>query len=189
MLQKVPNSGDQLCKASGERRSHDSPEANLGAGYTVTARPRPTSGRRCSHVSLEANPRQAAHFRLARGHLGRCSRKCPTPPTNFARPRVGDAVRTHPRLPRVGDAVTTHPRPPQVGDAVTTCPRPTPGRIRSHDSPEANLGLETQSRPARGQPRAGDAVMTRSAGDAVTTRPRPTPGGRHSHDSPEANLG
>jgi hypothetical protein len=28
MLWMVPNSGDQLCKAPGGRRSHDSPEAN-----------------------------------------------------------------------------------------------------------------------------------------------------------------
>jgi hypothetical protein len=61
-----------------------------------------------------------------------------------------------------------------------TRPRPTPCRRRSHDSPKTILGQEMQSRLARGQPRAGDAV---------TTRARPTPGGRRSHDSPEANPG
>jgi hypothetical protein len=34
---------------------------------------------------------------------------------------------------------------PRAGDAVTTRPRPTPGGRCSHDSPEANLGRETQS--------------------------------------------
>jgi hypothetical protein len=54
------------------------------------------------------------------------------------------------------------------------------GGRRSHGSPEANLGRETQSRLARGQPRAGDVV---------TTRPMLTSGGRHSHGSSEANPG
>jgi hypothetical protein len=31
---------------------------------------------------------------------------------------------------------------------VTTHPRLTPGGIRSHDSPEANLERDTQSRPS-----------------------------------------
>jgi hypothetical protein len=43
-----------------------------------------------------------------------------------------------------------------------TRPRPTSGRRRIHDSPEANPGWETHSRPARGQPRAGDTIMARS---------------------------
>jgi hypothetical protein len=55
-------------------------------------------------------------------------------------------------------------------------PRPPSSGRCSHASCEAALGPETQSRLARGHPRAGDAV---------TTRPRPTTGGRHSHDSPD----
>jgi hypothetical protein len=51
--------------------------------------------------------------------------------------------------------------------------RPTLGGRGSHDSPEAILGLETQSRLARGQP-------------WVVTRPRPSLGGRRSHGSLEA---
>jgi hypothetical protein len=58
--------------------------------------------------------------------------------------------------------------------------RKRPGGRRSHVSLMVNPGRETQSRLARGQPRAGDAV---------TTRPRPTSGGRHSHNSSEANPG
>jgi hypothetical protein len=60
-----------------------------------------------------------------------------------------------------------------------TRPRPSSGERRSHDSPEANPGRETQSRLARGQPRAGDAV---------TTRPRPTSGGRRNQDSPRGQT-
>jgi hypothetical protein len=45
--------------------------------------------------------------------------------------------------------------------------------------PRPSLGWETQSRLARGQPRARDAV---------TLRMRPTLGGRHSHASPKAAL-
>jgi hypothetical protein len=67
-----------------------------------------------------------------------------------------------------------------VGDIVTTRPRPSPGGRGSHDSPEAIPGRETQSRLARGQPRAGNAVMTRLS---------PTLGGRRSHDLPEAKPG
>jgi hypothetical protein len=58
--------------------------------------------------------------------------------------------------------------------------RPTLGGRRSHASPEANLGRETHSRFARGQPWAGEGV---------TARPRQTLGGRHIHGSLEANLG
>jgi hypothetical protein len=65
-------------------------------------------------------------------------------------------------------------------DAVMTLTRPSSGTTGSHDSSEANLDRETQSRLARGQLLAGDIVMT---------RPRPTLGGGHNHDSPEANLG
>jgi hypothetical protein len=68
MLRKVPNSTDQLYKAPGERRSHDSPEATPGwETCTVMTHPRPTSHGRCSHDmphgryshdSPEANPRR-----------------------------------------------------------------------------------------------------------------------------------
>jgi hypothetical protein len=95
--------------------------------------------------------------------------------------------------------------------------RPTPDRRRSHDSPEANLGRETQSRLARGQPRIGDAITAHSrpnlgretqsrltrptldrrrshgsrgqprAGGIITACPRPTPSGTRSHGSSEAS--
>jgi hypothetical protein len=98
----------------------------------------------------------------------------------------------------VGDAVTTHPRPTLGGRHNDESFE---GSRRSHDLPEANPEQQTQSRLARGQPRAGVVVTTRfraedtittrprqpQVGDAVTTRPRPTLGGRRSHDSPEAN--
>jgi hypothetical protein len=74
----------------------------------------------------------------------------------------------------MGDAVTIRP----MGDTVMTRPRPTMGGRGGHDSSEANLGRETQSRLAQGQPRVGDTVTTRPrptrAGDAVTTHPRTT---------------
>jgi hypothetical protein len=135
----------------GERHSHNLPEANLGWRH--------------SHGLPEANPRQSAHFRLAREHLGRCSGRCPTPPTS-ARPRARDVV-------------TTRPRPPRAREAVTTRSRPTLGGRRGHDSPEASPGQEMQSRLARGQLQMGDAVMTRR---------RPTRAG-DGHDSLKTNPG
>jgi hypothetical protein len=73
-----------------------------------------------------------------------------------------------------------------------THPRPTPGRRRSHDSLEANLGREIHSRFTQGQSRAGYVVPTRlrptSGGSATMARPRPTPDKHHISDSPEANL-
>jgi hypothetical protein len=86
-------------------------------------------------------------------------------------------------------------------------------RDLSHDSIEANLGLETQSRLARGYPgwetqsrlvqghrwarRTHDSLETNfgretqsrlergqpRAGDAIMTHPRPTPGDRRSYNS------
>jgi hypothetical protein len=71
--------------------------------------------------------------------------------------------------------------------------RPTLGERHNHDSPDANPRRETQSRLTRGQPCAGDIVMTRSrptsVGDTVTARPRPTSDRRGSHGSPKANPG
>lgn len=64
------------------RHSNDSPEANLEWDIHSRLAPRPTSGRRCNHDSPKANLGQAVHFRLTPGHLGRCSRRCPTPPIN-----------------------------------------------------------------------------------------------------------
>jgi hypothetical protein len=69
------------------------------------------------------------------------------------------------------DAVTTRLR---EGDTVMTRPRPTPGRRRSHDSPEANTRRETQSQLSTTYPRAGDAV---------TARHDSPEGGRRSHVS------
>jgi hypothetical protein len=54
------------------------------------------------------------------------------------------------------------------------------GGIGSNDSPEAIRRRDRQSRLARGQP---------PARQAVTTRPRPSSGGIHSHDSLETTLG
>jgi hypothetical protein len=79
---------------------------------------------------------------------------------------------------------------PRTGDIVTNHPRATSDGRRSHDSPKAIPGQETQSRLVRGQPRAGDIVTTRPrVGDMLMTRPMPTLGRRCSHDSLEANLG
>jgi hypothetical protein len=66
------------------------------------------------------------------------------------------------------------------GCEATTRPRPSPSGKGSHDSPKAIPKRDTQSRLARGQPWAGDAV---------TTHPRPTSDGRRSHDSPESFPG
>jgi hypothetical protein len=64
---------------------------------------------------------------------------------------------------------------------------------RNSVSPEANLGRETQFCLALGQPRMGDAVLSRQvqlwAGDAIPSRPRPTSDGRRCSASPETNLG
>jgi hypothetical protein len=115
------------------------------AGEPVTPRPRPTSGGRRSHASPEANLEWEIQSRLARGQ-----------------PRTSSASLTRPRASRVmlrkvsnsADPPTNSARP-QAGDAVTTRPRPTSGGRHNHDSPEANLGQETQSRLARGQTRTG----------------------------------
>jgi hypothetical protein len=78
-----------------------------------------------------------------------------------------------------------------MGDTVTTHPRSSAGWTVNHDSLEAILGWDRQSRLARGQPWVG-VVTTRpwpsQAGQVVTTRPRPTSGGIRSHDSLEAIL-
>jgi hypothetical protein len=119
-------------------------------GDAVTTRPRPTSGERRSHGSLETNLRQAAHFRLTRGHLQRSSGW--ETQSQLARGQ-----------PRAGDAITTRPRPTSGGRQSRLARQASGGR-RSHGSPEPKLGGR-QSRFVRGQTRAGDAV---------TPRPRPT---------------
>jgi hypothetical protein len=131
-------------------------------GDAVTTRPRPTTGRRRTHGSPKAILGWEMHSRLARGQprretQSRLARGQPVQPSHF------------------GSLEAT---PRRRGDAVTTWLRLTPGRRSSHDSFVANPWRETQSRLARGQPRAGDLVMT---------RPRPTSGVRRIHDSPEAN--
>ena len=63
---------------------------------------------------------------------------------------------------------------------------------RIHESPEANLGQETQTRLARGQPRAEHAVTTRGhprARDAVPARQRPTSDKQRNSDSPDSISG
>jgi hypothetical protein len=107
--------------------------------------------------------------------------------------------------PRVGYTVTARPRPTLVGYKVTTHLRPSQDRTGS--PPEATLGWERQSRLARGQAQAGQAITTSPrpssgetgshdspeanppTGDTVTTHLRPSPGWTVSHDSPEAILG
>jgi hypothetical protein len=126
-------------------------------------RPRPTLGGRHSHDSPEAKPGRERQSQLTRGHL-----------------RAGDIVMTLPRsyhnTRRSHHLLEANLR----GDVVTALQKPIPCRRHCHDSPEANLGLEKQSRFARGKPMSGDIVTTRS---------RPTSGGRHSHDSLEPSLG
>jgi hypothetical protein len=79
--------------------------------------------------------------------------------------------------PKADGLTNSRPRPSQVGDTVTTRPRPTLGGSHNHDSLEANLGREIQSRLARGQPWVGDAVTARS---------RPTSDKQHISDLPKA---
>jgi hypothetical protein len=155
----------------------------------VATRLRPTSGRRCSHHSPEANPKRETQSGLARGQprprdaVTTCSRSTPGRIWSWltrGHPRTGDTVTTR---PRARDAVTTHPR---VGDAVTTRSRivyavtthlwPTSGGRHSHDSLEANPEWETQARLARGQPQLGDAVRTRQGREtqSVLARGRDT---------------
>jgi hypothetical protein len=167
LVRGQPLAGDAITPRSRPtligRRNHASPEANLGhqtqsclargqpsGGDAVTARPRPTLGGRRSHGSLEANRGRETHSPLARGQL------------------------------RAGDALTPRPWSTPGADVVMARLRPISSERRNHASLEANLGWETQSRLARGQPRARHAVTTHS---------RPSPGGKHSHHLPEANLG
>jgi hypothetical protein len=56
MLQKVPNSVDQLCEAPGRRCSHDSPASTPGQENAVKTHSRTTSGGRRIHDSPTANP-------------------------------------------------------------------------------------------------------------------------------------
>jgi hypothetical protein len=78
--------------------------------------------------------------------------------------------------PRTQSSATPPPHlAPTLGIACTTTPLASPPTT----TPSATR-WETQSRLAQGQPRARDAITTRS---------RPTPGGRRSHDSPEAIPG
>jgi hypothetical protein len=118
--------------------SHDSSEVNLGretqsqlargqsrAGDVVTTRPRSTPEKQHifdSPEGISGNAPEGAQLRR------------PTPPTNSAMLRAGDAVMTRP----TGDAVMTR----STWDTVMTRPRPTPDGRYSHDSPETNLGRE-----------------------------------------------
>jgi hypothetical protein len=79
-----------------------------------------------------------------------------------------------------------------------TRPRPTPsGRCsrgsletsRSHDSLETNHVRETHSCLVRDLPQSRLARDQHLAGDAVPTRSTPTSDGRRSFDLPETNLG
>jgi hypothetical protein len=66
------------------------------------------------------------------------------------------------------------------------------GRRHIHESPEATLGQETQTRLARGQPRAEHAVTTRGhprARDTVPARQRPTSDKQRNSDSPDSISG
>jgi hypothetical protein len=121
-----------------------------------------TSDGRCSQDSPDVNLRWEMQSRLARGF-----------------PRAGDVVTTRPRL---GDAITAHSRREtqsrlvQGNLTVMARPRVASGGSRSHALPEAT----SQSRLARGWPRAGDAITARS---------RLPSGGRRIYSSPETNLG
>jgi hypothetical protein len=165
---------------------------------------RPSSSRTGSHDSPEANLGRETQSRLLRPSPGR-RRSHDSPDTIHGWDKQSRLAQGH---PRAGDAVTTCSRPTSCGRGSHDSPEAS-GGTGSHDLPKAIPGRETQSRLARGQPRAREAVTTRPghprAGDAVTTRPwpssggrrshdsltrpRPTPGGRHSHDTPEAILG
>jgi hypothetical protein len=151
--------------------------------------PRPTSSGRQSHDSPEANLGREMQSRLVRGHplvevivtthLSPTSDKLHI--SNSPEGISGDAPKSA-QLHKAPGKRRSHESPEATpgGDAVTTRSRPTMDGGHNHNTPEANPGRETQSRLARGQPRAGDAV---------TTRPRPTPEGRPSQDSPETNPG
>jgi hypothetical protein len=160
----------------------------------VTTRLRPTSGGKCSHGSPETSrshdspegassdspvrPRLAAYFQLARGHLSRLLQKVTNSVDQLHRPTLcggptDQLSNDHNSLEGVYGDCPMRPRQS----------RPTPGGRCSHDPSEGNPGLERHLRLARGQPRVGDAVMTRSTGDAIMTRLRPTSDGKHSHES------
>jgi hypothetical protein len=109
MLFKVSNSINQLCKALGERCSHDSPKVNLELetqAWLVRGQPRTSivffTRLRASRVTLWKVPNSA--------------------PTNSTSPRVGVAVKNRP----TGDAITILARgQPRAEDAVTPRSRPT----------------------------------------------------------------
>lgn len=91
---------------------------------------------------------------------------------------------------RMGDAVTTRSR---AGDVVTTRLRSTLCGRCNHDSLEANLRRETQSRLTQGQTQEGDTIMTRHESPEGEIHShdssRLTQGWETSHDSPMANPG
>jgi hypothetical protein len=112
------------------------PEANLGretqslfargqswSGDAVTARPRPTSGRRRNHGLPEANPRRETQSWLARGQ-----------------PRAGSAFLAHPRasqamlrmVPNSVDQLCEANRP--TNSPTTNSPSSNPTRQRSESS-------------------------------------------------------
>jgi hypothetical protein len=90
-------------------------------------RPRPTSGRTHSHDLPEANPGRETQSRLVRGQ-----------------PWMGDShdsLEDNPEQEMQSRLARGRPR---AGDSVMTRSWPTQGGRRSHDSPEANPGRETQ---------------------------------------------
>jgi hypothetical protein len=140
MLRKVPNSADQLRRPTlqgpGRERQSRLARGHTWVRDTVMTRSRPTPGGRHSHDSPEANHGRETQSRLIRGQ-----------------PRAGDLATFARGQPRAGDTVMTRLRPTSDRRRNHIRPRPTPSGIRSHDSFEANLGWETQSRLVRGQPR------------------------------------
>jgi hypothetical protein len=105
---------------------------------------------------------------------------------------------------RTGDAITARPRPASGGKHIHGSSETNLGWEMQSFAPEANLGQdtimarkanlrrETQSRLARDQSRAEDAVTARPkpiSGRRQSQLARPTSCGRRSHDSSEASLG
>jgi hypothetical protein len=77
-------------------------------------------------------------------------------------------------------------------DTVPSRSRPPLGGRCGSVSPEAISRRDTFFRLARGQPRSGDAVLTRPnpalGGGSSHDSPKPALGGRCSRDLPEADL-
>jgi hypothetical protein len=136
-----PEAGDAVMTRPRQPRSHGLPEGGLGretqtrlarGNLAVTTRPSVASGGRCGHGSSEATVGLEMQSRLPQGQ--------PRRENGVTMPEAISGQEMQSRLAR------GHLR---AGDVVTSRLRPPLGGRRSHTSPDANLGHETQSWLAR----------------------------------------